>query len=86
MGAIELQLQNILVDQHEYIYFARIRVQQVQVPPEGRHSRQDLLPSGENQDQAHGDCHYKKGNDRIGTQYFPRKRGDSKVGFPIFFM
>lgn len=42
-----------------------------QVPLERRHCGEDLLPAGEDQNQAHGDRHYQEGDDGHGPQCVP---------------
>lgn len=50
-----------------------------QIPLERCHCRKDLLPLGENQNQAHGDRYHQAGNDRHRPQCVPRERHDSQV-------
>lgn len=51
----------------------------VQIPPERRDRRQNLLPPGEDQDQAHGDRHHQAGDHRHGAQRLPRERHHRQV-------
>ncbi|KAM7236319.1 hypothetical protein CapIbe_013505 [Capra ibex] len=54
-------------------------VSSLQVPPEGRHCGEDLLPAGADQDQAHGDRHHQAGDDGHGPQRVPRERHHRQV-------
>ena len=51
----------------------------LQIPFEGCDSRQDLLLTGPDQDQAHGSGHHQEGDHGLRTQHIPRQRNDSKV-------
>lgn len=51
----------------------------VQIPPERRDRRQDLLSTGEDQDQAHGDRHHQAGDHRHGAKRLPRERHHRQV-------